>query len=197
MGRILIIDNYDSFTFNLYQMMQAETERELIVKRNDALTFEDIVELAPDAVVLSPGPGHPGNEQDFGVCGKVIAKAAELKRPVLGVCLGHQGIGHFMGGTVMRAPQIVHGKMSLIRRLGSTPLFAGLPETFSVMRYHSLVVADDKFPDCLEITAREESANLIMALQHKSLPLYGVQFHPESIGTPEGKTILRNFINLC
>lgn len=193
----LIIDNYDSFTFNLYQMMQAETERKVIVKRNDTLSLSDVVDLNLSGIVLSPGPGHPANATDFGVCKEVIENAAKIEAPVLGVCLGHQGIGHYMGGSVQRAPQIVHGKMSTVECTNASPLFAGMPKTFAAMRYHSLIVEDQDFPDCLEVTAREQQGGLIMALQHKTLPLFGVQFHPESIGTPEGKSIFRNFIGLC
>ncbi len=193
----LIIDNYDSFTFNLYQMVQAETTCKVIVKRNDALSLADIMDLNPSGIILSPGPGHPANATDFGVCKEVIEGAANMKVPVLGVCLGHQGIGHYMGGSVQRAPQIVHGKMSTVECTNTSPLFAGMPKTFEAMRYHSLVVQDQDFPDCLEVTAREQQGGLIMALQHKTLPLFGVQFHPESIGTPDGKFILRNFIAAC
>ncbi len=193
----LIIDNYDSFTFNLYQMMQAETDQKVIVKRNDALSLPDILSMALSGIVLSPGPGHPANASDFGVCKEVIENAATVKVPVLGVCLGHQGIGHYMGGTVQRAPQIIHGKMSTVECQASSALFAGMPKAFPAMRYHSLIVEDAHFPDCLEVTAREQHGGLIMALQHKTLPLFGVQFHPESIGTPDGKLILRNFIGLC
>lgn len=193
----LIIDNYDSFTFNLYQMMQAETDQKVIVKRNDALSLPDILSMDLSGIVLSPGPGHPANATDFGVCKEVIENAASVKVPVLGVCLGHQGIGHYMGGSVQRAPQIIHGKMSKVECQNSSALFAGMPKAFPAMRYHSLIVEDADFPDCLEVTAREQQGGLIMALQHKTLPLFGVQFHPESIGTPDGKFILRNFIGLC
>lgn len=194
---LLIIDNYDSFTFNLYQMLQAETEHSVIVKRNDAIPFEEILQLKPGGIILSPGPGHPKNHSDFGVCAEVIEKAKVIGCPILGVCLGHQGIGHYMGGRIVRAPQIVHGKMSNITITAPSLLFEGLPQGFSAMRYHSLVVQDEALPECLKVTARDERTQLIMAMEHATLPLYGLQFHPESIGTPEGKTILRNFARLC
>jgi anthranilate synthase component 2 len=194
---ILIIDNYDSFTFNLYQMLQAETDQKVIVKRNDAITFDDIVELKPSGIILSPGPGHPENAGDFGVCADVIKKAEKVGCPILGVCLGHQGIGFYLGGKVTRAPQIVHGKMSNITITAPSALFEGMSSDFSAMRYHSLVVEDADLPACLKVTARDDRTNLIMAMEHNELPMYGVQFHPESIGTPEGKNILRNFIRLC
>lgn len=194
---LLIIDNYDSFTFNLYQMLQAETDHKVIVRRNDAISFDEVVELKPRGIVLSPGPGHPANGSDFGVCSEVINNAESLGCPILGVCLGHQGIAHYLGGKVARAPYIVHGKMSNITITATSALFEGLPEKFSAMRYHSLVVEDEGLPAYLKVTARDDSTKLIMAMEHSSLPIYGVQFHPESIGTPDGKTILRNFARLC
>jgi anthranilate synthase component II len=194
---ILIIDNYDSFTFNLFQMMQAQTDQKVIVKRNDAITPAEIIDLDPCGIVLSPGPGHPANKTDFGVCGDIITNAQKLAKPILGVCLGHQGIGHYFGATVCRAPEIMHGKMSNITLTADSRLFHGMSKSFSAMRYHSLVVQDGTLPSCLKVTARDERSNLIMAMEHQSLPIYGVQFHPESIGTPEGKSILRNFIALC
>lgn len=195
---IVIIDNYDSFTFNLYQLLQAQTEDEIVVRRNDALSYDQLIEMKPAGIVLSPGPGHPGVAADFGICVDVVKNADSHHVPVLGVCLGHQGIAHYLGATVERAPQIMHGKTSKITITASSPIFNGLPSTFNAMRYHSLVVSDDEqLPASLQITAREDQQNLIMAIQHKELKLYGVQFHPESIGTPEGQKILRNFIELC
>jgi anthranilate synthase component 2 len=193
---ILIIDNYDSFTFNLFQMIQGQTSAEVIVKRNDALTLQEIKQLAPAGIVLSPGPGHPANQTDFGVCAQVITNASELKAAVLGVCLGHQGIAQHLGGKVSRAPRILHGKRSLIRQKAASKMFDGLGETFSAMRYHSLIVSASELPASLEVTATDESGD-IMALQHRELPMFGLQFHPESIGTPDGARILRNFIELC
>lgn len=193
---ILIVDNYDSFTFNLFQMMQQETDHQVEVKRNDAIDLKGIEELAPAAIVLSPGPGHPANGADFGICADIILNAKSLGCPILGVCLGHQGIAQHLGGAVQRAPHIVHGKTSMIEVVAPSPLLSDL-KTFKAMRYHSLVVDDKALPDCLTVTARDRHTRLIMALQHKTLPLFGLQFHPESIGTPEGRRILRNFLNLC
>lgn len=194
---LLIIDNYDSFTFNLYQMLQAETDKEVVVRRNDKITLDEIIQLKPDGIVLSPGPGHPGNSEDFGVCGEVVKNAERIGCPILGVCLGHQGMAHYLGGKVTRAPHIVHGKMSNITITADSKLFKGLVSGFTAMRYHSLVVEEASLPDCLKVTARDDKTNLVMAMQHTTLPLFGLQFHPESIGTPEGKTILRNFITQC
>jgi anthranilate synthase component II len=197
-GPVLIIDNYDSFTYNLYQMIQAMVKEEVQVKRNDKITFEEVLELRPDRIVFSPGPGHPANDEDFGVCKDIIKKQDQLDCPLLGVCLGHQGIVQHLGGTVERAPQIVHGKASQIILKRTSPLFHRLPNVFSAMRYHSLVAKDDiTFPAELEVTAREAHHSLIMALQHKTRPIYGVQFHPESIGTPNGRQILENFLQRC
>ena len=194
---ILIVDNYDSFTFNLYQLIQEQTEQEVVVKRNDQISLAEIGSLAPSGIVLSPGPGHPGTESDFRVCKDVIENAASLKCPILGVCLGHQGLAHYLGGQVGRAPQIVHGKMSTITVSVAEPLFEGVSTSFQAMRYHSLVVEDKGLPSCLTVTARDADTQLIMAMQHETLPLYGVQFHPESIGTPQGRTIIKNFLKLC
>jgi len=197
-GPVLIIDNYDSFTYNLYQMIQAMVKEEVHVSRNDKIAFEDILELRPDRIVLSPGPGHPENDEDFGVCKDIIKKHDQLDCPLLGVCLGHQGIVQHLGGTVERAPQIVHGKASQIILKRTSPLFHRLPHIFSAMRYHSLVAKDDiTFPAELEVTARDSQHSLIMALQHKTRSIYGVQFHPESIGTPNGRQILENFLQRC
>jgi anthranilate synthase component 2 len=193
---ILIIDNYDSFTFNLFQMIQGQTSAEVIVKRNDALTLEEIKQLAPTGIVLSPGPGHPANAVDFGVCADVIRHAGELNAAVLGVCLGHQGIAQHLGGKISRAPRILHGKRSLIRQKAPSKMFDGMTETFTAMRYHSLIVSPEQLPSSLEVTATDDSGD-IMALQHRELPMFGLQFHPESIGTPDGARMLRNFIELC
>lgn len=194
---LVIVDNYDSFTFNLYQLLQQLSPVPVQVYRNDQISVEDLQALNPSGIILSPGPGHPKNRHDFGVCADVIQKAQDFPCPVLGVCLGHQGIVHYLGGQVVQAPTIVHGKTSRIRQSATSPLFARLPMDFSVMRYHSLVAAEYNFPNELEICAREPVFNLIMAVQHRRRPLFGVQFHPESIGTPEGKAILENFVALC
>jgi len=195
---VIIIDNYDSFTYNLYQMIQAMVTEKVQVYRNDKINFQEVTTLKPGRVVLSPGPGHPANDADFGVCKEIIQKQSELNCPILGVCLGHQGIVQHLGGVVVRAPQIVHGKASQIVQERTTPLFHRLPTAFPAMRYHSLVAEEGiSFPSELEVTAREAQYNLIMALQHKTRPIYGVQFHPESIGTPHGKQILENFLQRC
>ncbi len=197
MPSILLIDNYDSFTYNLFQMVQVETTLPVEVFRNDALTLADLVDMKPDRIILSPGPGHPAIEADFGVCRDIIRQWDALQCPVLGVCLGHQGMVQHLGGNVVQAPAIVHGKTSPIAILNPSPLLEGLSSPFQAMRYHSLVAADENWPEELEVTARDTVDNLIMALQHKSKPLYGVQFHPESIGTPEGARLLRNFVERC
>jgi anthranilate synthase/aminodeoxychorismate synthase-like glutamine amidotransferase len=195
---VLLIDNYDSFTYNLFQMLQAMVPEKIAVHRNDQISFADVAALKPARIVLSPGPGHPAIDEDFGVCRQIIQKQSDLKCPILGVCLGHQGMVQHLGGNVVRAPHIVHGKSSQIILTRSSQLFHGMPQSFLAMRYHSLVAQDDHtFPDELEVTARETEHNLIMALQHKTRPLFGVQFHPESIGTPDGRQILQNFIERC
>ncbi|MBU6455145.1 MAG: aminodeoxychorismate/anthranilate synthase component II [Cyanobacteria bacterium REEB67] len=202
--KVLIIDNYDSFTFNLYQMLQPLVDEKIEVYKNDALDFAALTALKADRLVLSPGPGHPGNRSDFGLCEDIIKRQDELSHspekkaiPVLGVCLAHQGMVHHFGGIVDRAPQVIHGKSSRIKLTARSPLFEGIADDFEAMRYHSLLASDTDFPAELEVTAREASHGFIMALQHRSRPLYGVQFHPESIGTPLGAQILHNFINKC
>ncbi len=194
---VVIIDNYDSFSYNLFQMLQAETDAPVKVFRNDALSFDALKALQPQRVVLSPGPGHPGIPEDFGVCGEIIQKHWELECPILGVCLGHQGIAHHLGGKVIAAPEIVHGESRWVTASPTSILFDQLPEQFEVMRYHSLLVDEGSLPIELEITARDTESGIPMALQHKERPLFGIQFHPESIGTPQGKQILRNFLSQC
>jgi anthranilate synthase component 2/anthranilate synthase/phosphoribosyltransferase len=187
---ILIIDNYDSFTFNLVHFfgdLCAESE----VRRNDTLTPYEAVAMRPDAIVLSPGPCTPN---EAGICLEMVAVAAERKIPLLGVCLGHQAIGQAFGGDVIRAPVPVHGKTSEIHH-GNTDIFAGLPDPFTATRYHSLIVDKATLPDVLEETASADG--LIMGLRHKTLPIFGVQFHPESIATSHGHEILRKFLDLA
>ena len=186
----LLIDNYDSFSYNLYQLV-GELNPDIRVIRNDEMTLEEIRALKPDRIILSPGPGRP---EDAGV---TLAAARELGRdiPLLGVCLGHQAICAAFGATVTYAKQLMHGKQSVVRREGGCPLFAGCPETFPVARYHSLAAAPETMPDCLLVTARTEDGE-VMAVRHRDYPVFGVQFHPESILTPDGKTILGNFMNL-
>lgn len=189
---VLLIDNYDSFTHNLYQYL-SQLGAVVRVIRNDDTDLAGVVAIAPTRIVISPGPGHPENERDFGVCKSIVTElAGEI--PILGVCLGHQGIAHHHGGKVVRAPEIMHGKTSVIRHSG-VGLFAGLPPALEVMRYHSLLVERASLPPQFEVTA-ETDDGLIMALRHRDKPLWGVQFHPESIGTPDGHSLLRNFCNL-
>lgn len=194
---LVLIDNFDSFTYNLFQMIQHLTQHPVVVYRNNAIDFKAVVALKPIGVVLSPGPGHPQNERDFGVCRDVIVHHDKLNVPVLGVCLGHQGIAHHLGGQVIQAPVIMHGKTSPVSVTKPSVLFEGLSEPFEAMRYHSLVVDAQSLPAELEVTAIEKNKQLVMGLQHKTKPIFGVQFHPESIGTPEGKQLLRNFVTQC
>jgi anthranilate synthase/aminodeoxychorismate synthase-like glutamine amidotransferase len=198
MKPILIIDNYDSFTFNLYQMISMVAQSPVIVKRNDEISLSDIKELHPSGIVLSPGPGHPACDRDFGVCKTVVDTAPALDCPVLGVCLGHQGIVQHSGGNVVRAPQPVHGKMSSLEIVAPSPLFAGIDSGVKVMRYHSLIAERASLPKELEIIAEVAGQQeIIMAVQDQKRRLYGLQFHPESVGTSVGKKILENFIALC
>ena len=194
---ILIVDNFDSFTFNLYQMLSMLAQ-EVIVKRNNEITVAELKALRPSGVVLSPGPGHPAEARDFGVCKQVVEQAADFNCPVLGVCLGHQGIVQHSGGKVVRAGQPVHGKMSPIRIVAKSPLFAGLESGMKVMRYHSLIAERQTLPAQLEIVAELDGPDpIIMAVQDKKRNLHGLQFHPESVGTSVGKQILENFVSLC
>ena len=189
---ILMIDNYDSFTFNLVQYLQV-LGAEVRVERNDALTVEQIGKLAPERIVISPGPCTPN---EAGVSLEVIRRFGPTT-PILGVCLGHQSIGQAYGGRVVRAGRIMHGKTSRIRHHGRG-VFAGLPDGFEATRYHSLVVEKDSLPECLEVTAWTEhedgSFEEIMGLRHREHPVEGVQFHPESILTEHGHALLRNFL---
>ncbi len=191
---LLMIDNYDSFTFNLVQYLQT-LGAEVKVVRNDALTIDEIEALAPERIVVSPGPCTPN---EAGVSVKVIERLG-ARIPVLGVCLGHQGIGQAYGGHVVRAGRIMHGKTSRIRHRGQG-VFAGLPDGYEATRYHSLVVDRDTLPDCLEVTAWTEnddgSIEEIMGLRHRTHPVQGVQFHPESILTEHGHALLKNFLEV-
>jgi anthranilate synthase component II len=186
-ARVLVVDNYDSFVYNLVQYL-GELGADPVVRRNDAVTVEEAVELRPDAVVISPGPGRPA---DAGVSNAVIERLGP-DTPLLGVCLGHQCIGEVYGGAIVRAPRIMHGKTSMVRHTGAG-VMAGLPDPFEATRYHSLVVEPSSLPDVLEVTA-ETDDGVIMGLRHRSLPVEGVQFHPESILTGEGKRLLANFL---
>ena len=186
--RVLVIDNYDSFVYNLVQYL-GELGAEPIVHRHDAVGIEALRALEPDAVLVSPGPGRP---EDAGVSNDAIREFGAAGIPVLGVCLGHQCIGQIYGGEVVRAPHVMHGKTSSISHDGRG-VFQNLPDPFTATRYHSLVVARDTVPDCLEVTAESEDG-LVMGLRHKDLPVEGVQFHPESILTEAGHALLGNFL---
>ena len=188
---ILLIDNYDSFTFNLYHFL-GDLGVEIEVRRNDALTSQEALAMQPEAVLLSPGPCTPN---EAGICLPLIGAAASARVPLMGVCLGHQAIGQAFGGTVIRAPDPVHGKVWDVHHRG-TDLFAGLPSPVRATRYHSLVVRRDDLPPELEATAWTEDG-LIMGLAHHSLPIWGVQFHPESIASQHGHDLLRNFLSLA
>jgi anthranilate synthase/aminodeoxychorismate synthase-like glutamine amidotransferase len=185
---IVVIDNYDSFTYNLVQYL-GELGAEVRVMRNDAVTVEDVRAAGPDRIVISPGPGRP---EDAGITMAAIEQLGRVT-PILGVCLGHQAIGAVFGGTVVRAAAPMHGKTSTIEHDGRG-VFAGLTEPFIASRYHSLVVSDEGLPPVLEVAARTKEDGTIMGLRHRTLPVHGVQFHPESILTGEGRRILRNFI---
>ena len=185
-----LIDNYDSFTYNLFHYL-GELGAKIEVWRNDAITAEEVLARNPRGIVLSPGPCTPN---EAGICLDVIKLAAERRTPLLGVCLGHQAIGQLFGGKVVRAPVPVHGKTSPVHHTG-TSLFTGLPTPYLATRYHSLIVERESLPACLEVTAWTEDG-LIMGLQHRTLPIHGVQFHPESIASEHGHDILQNFLDL-
>jgi anthranilate synthase component 2 len=185
---VLVLDNYDSFTYNLVQYL-GELGAAVRVVRNDAESVEALAASKPDAIVISPGPGRP---EDAGVTMEVIRQMGK-DTPILGVCLGHQAIGAVFGGRVVRAPVPMHGKTSIIEHNGRG-VFTGLTAPFQASRYHSLVVADETLPEELEITARTHEDRIIMGLRHRSWPVHGVQFHPESILTGEGRRMLRNFL---
>jgi anthranilate synthase component 2 len=187
---LLLIDNYDSFTYNLVHYV-GELGAETRVLRNDALNVQEAMAMRPDGILLSPGPCDP---DQAGICLPLTLAAAEAGIPLLGVCLGHQTIGQAFGGRVIRHSEIVHGKMGQIHHQGKG-VFAGLPSPFEATRYHSLVVERSSLPDCLEITA-ELADGTIMGLQHRDLPIQGVQFHPESIASQHGHALLKNFIDM-
>ena len=186
---LLVIDNYDSFTYNIVQYF-GELGAEMKVVRNDAISLEEIRELAPDQICISPGPCTPN---EAGISCDVIREFGKTT-PILGVCLGHQSIGQVFGGDVVRAETLMHGKTSPVFHKGKS-VFAGLPSPFTATRYHSLIVKRETLPDCLEITAETEDG-IIMGLMHKEHPIHGVQFHPESILTQDGMSMLRNFLSL-
>ncbi len=188
---VFVLDNYDSFTYNLVQYM-GELGAEVIVRRNDELTPEDVVAMKPDRVLLSPGPCTP---QEAGILIPLIKHLAAQSTviPTLGVCLGHQAIGAAFGGDVIRAEKLMHGKTSIITHDGRT-IFRDIPQPMTCTRYHSLIVAEDTFPKDLEISARVQGESTIMALRHRKLPIEGVQFHPESVLTDHGKQLIANFL---
>lgn len=185
---ILLIDNYDSFTYNLWHYL-GEVGAEVVVHRNDAIDAGAAVALEPDGIVISPGPCDPDRA---GICLELVEKAAESGIPVLGVCLGHQSIGQTFGGRIVRASRCMHGKTSTISHTGSG-IFAGVPNDFTATRYHSLIIDPSSMPDCLSVTAHSEDG-VIQGIEHDEFPIFGVQFHPESIVSEHGHAILRNFI---
>jgi anthranilate synthase/aminodeoxychorismate synthase-like glutamine amidotransferase len=190
---VFVLDNYDSFTYNLVQYM-GELGAEMVIRRNDELTPEEVEGLRPERILISPGPCTP---QDAGISIELIKHFARSKRrvPILGVCLGHQAIGAAFGGKVVRAPKLMHGKTSEVTHDGKT-IFAGIPSTMTCTRYHSLIVSEDGLPEELLVSARTSSGETIMALRHRELPIEGVQFHPESVLTTHGKQIIRNFLEM-
>ncbi len=187
---LLMIDNYDSFTYNLVQYL-GELGEDVRVYRNDQITIEQIAALAPDRIVVSPGPGTPN---EAGVSVELIEKFSGVM-PILGVCLGHQSIGQAYGGRIVRAKKLMHGKTSMIEHTGRG-VFKGLPSPFEATRYHSLVIERDSLPDCLEVTGWSQDDNEIMGVRHKTLAVEGVQFHPESILTEHGHALLANFLKV-
>jgi anthranilate synthase/aminodeoxychorismate synthase-like glutamine amidotransferase len=189
--RIAIVDNYDSFTYNLVQYL-GELGAQVDVVRNDATDAEALVAGRPDGVVISPGPGDP---DDAGISLDVVRVCARTRTPLLGVCLGHQSIGQAFGGRIVRARSLMHGKVSPISHDGRG-VFRALPSPFDATRYHSLVIAEDSLPPALEVSARTPDGE-IMGVRHRELPIEGVQFHPESILTEQGKPLLRNFLDAC
>lgn len=188
---ILLVDNYDSFSYNLYQLI-GSFEEDIKVIRNDEMTVEEVINLNPDIIVVSPGPGKP---EDAGICVDLIREAGR-KIPILGVCLGHQAITVAYGGVVTYADKIMHGKQSDAKIDMDCPIFKGCSEVMKVARYHSLASKRDSLPECLEITCETEDG-VIMGIKHKDYDVYGLQFHPESILTPEGGKIIKNFIDLA
>ncbi len=186
----LLIDNYDSFTYNLLHYL-GELGADVVVHRNDAMSSEQLLALAPQGIVISPGPCDPDKA---GVCLDLIEKAAG-RLPILGVCLGHQCIGQVYGGKVGRAPRPMHGKVSQISHRG-TGIFQGIPTPFNATRYHSLTIEPESLPDCFELTA-ESDDGVIQGISHKTLPVHGVQFHPESIASEHGHHLLKNFLDIC
>ncbi len=187
---ILLIDNYDSFSYNLYQLI-GSLDADIKVVRNDVLTPEDILAMNPSSLIISPGPGRP---EDAGICVEAVQKLTG-KIPILGVCLGHQAICKAFGAEVSYAKELMHGKQSLAKLDTSSAIFAGCPATIPVARYHSLAALRETLPETLKVTAETEDGE-VMAVEHVSLPVYGLQFHPESILTPDGKKLIQNFLKI-
>ena len=185
---ILLIDNYDSFSYNLYQLI-GSLNPDIKVIRNDAFSVREIEQMKPETIILSPGPGRP---EDAGVCIDVVKELGD-KIPILGVCLGHQAICMAYGGTISYAKELMHGKQSVTKLDRECPIFLNLPEDIPVARYHSLALKEETLPECLTVTARTDDGE-VMAVKHKNYSVYGLQFHPESILTPDGKTIIQNFL---
>ena len=194
---VFVLDNYDSFTYNLVQYM-GELDAEMMIRRNDELTPAEVEALRPERILISPGPCTP---QDAGISIELIKHFASLaatggpRVPILGVCLGHQAIGAAFGGNVVRAPKLMHGKTSEVEHDGKT-IFRGLPSAMTCTRYHSLIVSEDGLPEELEVSARTADGKTIMALRHRELPIEGVQFHPESVLTADGKKLIENFLKM-
>ena len=188
---LLLIDNYDSFTYNLVHYL-GELGADVLVKRNDTLDVQEAMSIGASAIFLSPGPSDPSKA---GICLELIEAAAETKTPLMGVCLGHQAIGQAFGGKVVRSHEIVHGKMGTMHH-SNKGVFVGLPTPFEATRYHSLIIERDSMPECLDITATLDDGT-IMGLQHKTLPIHGVQFHPESIASQHGHHLIQNFLDLA
>jgi anthranilate synthase/aminodeoxychorismate synthase-like glutamine amidotransferase len=190
---VFVLDNYDSFTYNLVQYM-GELGAEMVIRRNDEITPQEIEALKPDHILISPGPCTP---QDAGISIALIQHFARAKAkvPILGVCLGHQAIGAAFGGNVVRAPKLMHGKTSEVKHDGKT-IFSDVPPVMTCTRYHSLIVSEDGLPEELEVSARTADGETIMALRHRSLPIEGVQFHPESVLTTHGKQLIKNFLKM-
>jgi anthranilate synthase component II len=188
--KVLLLDNFDSFVYNIYQYL-GELGLDVDVVRNDAITLAGIRARKYDRIVISPGPGTPVNKRDFGICNDVIRKLG-TETPILGVCLGHQGVISAFGGKIIRAKLPMHGKISVVKH-NDAGIFSNVKNPIKVMRYHSLIADEKSLPECFEVTARSEDDDAIMGVQHKTLPIYGIQFHPESILTEEGRKILKNF----
>jgi anthranilate synthase component 2 len=191
--KILVIDNYDSFVYNIAQIL-GELGAKPTVVRNDKITIEQVKTMNPDGIVISPGPGHPADRRYFGVCTDIIREIGP-RTPILGVCLGHQGIVHAFGGKVINAKKVRHGKTSPIQHTQDM-LFDNVANPFKATRYHSLVAQQDSIPECLQVTAKALDDGEIMGIKHRQYPIEGVQFHPESVLTPEGRKMLQNFISM-